>query len=80
MDTHGLPIEHAAIKILELNRHELDPLTLRRECQNYALKCLDMQREDFERLGVSGDWDTPYITLKHNYEAKQIEVFGEMAK
>ncbi|MEN6413644.1 MAG: isoleucine--tRNA ligase [Veillonellales bacterium] len=79
-DTHGLPIEHAAIKILGLNRHELDPLALRRECKQYAFKCLDMQREDFKRLGVSGDWDNPYITLKPEYEAKQIEVFGEMAK
>lgn len=79
-DTHGLPIEHAAIKILGLNRHELNPLDLRRECKNYALQCLDMQREDFKRLGVSGDWDHPYITLLPEYEAKQIEVFGEMAK
>lgn len=79
-DTHGLPIEHAAIKILGLNRHELDPLALRRECKQYAFKCLNMQREDFKRLGVSGDWDNPYITLKPEYEAKQIEVFGEMAK
>lgn len=79
-DTHGMPIEHAAIKILGLNRHELNPLDLRRECKNYALKCLDMQREDFKRLGVSGDWENPYITLKPAYEAKQIEVFGEMAK
>ncbi|MEG6585972.1 isoleucine--tRNA ligase [Dendrosporobacter sp. 1207_IL3150] len=79
-DTHGLPIEHAAIKILGLNRHELDPLELRRECKQYALKCLDMQREDFKRLGVNGDWDNPYITLNPQYEAKQIEVFGEMAK
>ena len=79
-DTHGLPIEHAAIKILGLNRHELDPLDLRRECRQYALKCLDMQREDFKRLGVAGDWDHPYITLNAPYEGKQIEVFGEMAK
>lgn len=79
-DTHGLPIEHAAIKILGLNRHELNPLDLRRECKEYALKCLDMQREDFKRLGVGGDWDKPYVTLFPAYEAKQIEVFGEMAK
>lgn len=79
-DTHGMPIEHAAIKILGLNRHELNPLDLRRQCKEYALKCLDMQREDFKRLGVSGDWDNPYITLYPEYEAKQIEVFGEMAK
>ena len=79
-DTHGLPIEHAAIKILGLNRHELDPLDLRRECKQYALKCLDMQREDFKRLGVNGDWDNPYITLIPDYEAQQIGVFGEMAQ
>lgn len=79
-DTHGLPIEHAAIKILGLNRHELNPLDLRRECKNYALACVDGQREDFKRLGINGDWDNPYITLKPEYEAKQIEVFGEMAK
>ncbi len=79
-DTHGLPIEHAAIKILGLNRHELNPLDLRRECKNYALKCLDGQREDFKRLGVNGDWDHPYVTLRPGYEARQIEVFGEMAK
>ncbi|MDR3589363.1 MAG: isoleucine--tRNA ligase [Negativicutes bacterium] len=79
-DTHGMPIEHAAIKILGLNRHELDPLDLRRECKQYALKCLDTQREEFKRLGVAGDWDHPYITLVPPYEAKQIEVFGEMAK
>ena len=79
-DTHGLPIEHAAIKILGLNRHELNPLDLRRECKQYALKCLDLQREDFKRLGVSGDWDHPYVTLYPEYEAKQIEVFGAMAK
>ena len=79
-DTHGLPIEHAAIKILGLNRHELNPLDLRRECKQYALQCLDLQREDFKRLGVSGDWDHPYVTLHPEYEAKQIEVFGAMAK
>jgi len=78
-DTHGMPIEHAAIKILGLNRHELNPLDLRRECRQYALQCLDMQREDFKRLGVNGDWDHPYITLEPAYEAKQIGVFGTMA-
>ena len=78
-DTHGLPIEHAAIKILGLNRHELDPLTLRAECHNYALKYLDIQREDFKRLGVIGDWENPYATLHKTYEGAQIQVFGDMA-
>lgn len=79
-DTHGMPIEHAAIKILGLNRHELNPLDLRRKCREYALKCLDEQREDFKRLGVCGDWENPYITLRHAYEAEQIKVFGAMAQ
>lgn len=79
-DTHGLPIEHAAIKILGLNRHELNPLELRKKCREYALQYVDIQREDFKRLGVIGDWENPYITLVPEYEAKQIEVFGAMAK
>ncbi len=79
-DTHGLPIEHAAVKILGLNRHELDPLELRRECKEYALKFVSTQRDDFKRLGVGADWDNPYVTLRREYEAKQIGVFGEMAK
>lgn len=79
-DTHGMPIEHAAIKNLGLNRHELDSLVLRKECHDYALKWIDEQRTDFKRLGVLGDWDHPYITMTHDYEAVQIHVFGEMAK
>lgn len=79
-DTHGMPIEHAAIKNLGLNRHELDTLVLRKECHDYALKWIDEQRTDFKRLGVLGDWDHPYITMTNDYEAVQIHVFGEMAK
>lgn len=79
-DTHGMPIEHTAIKNLGLNRHELDTLVLRKECHDYALKWIDEQRTDFKRLGVLGDWDHPYITMTHDYEAVQIHVFGEMAK
>ena len=41
---------------------------------------VDRQREQLKRLGVSGDWDNPYITLTNDYEAAQIKVFGEMAK
>lgn len=75
-----MPIEHAAIKNLGLNRNELDPLVLRNECKNYALQWIDIQRNDFKRLGVLGDWDHPYVTLVPDYEAVQIHVFGEMAK
>jgi len=78
-DTHGMPIEHAAIKNLGLDRHALDTLVLRNECRNYALGWIDQQRKDFKRLGVLGDWENPYITLKPAYEEKQIRVFGKMA-
>ncbi|HHT71710.1 MAG: isoleucine--tRNA ligase [bacterium] len=78
-DTHGMPIEHAAIKKLRLDRAEITPLQLRRHCEEYARHFVDVQMEEFKRLGVRGDWDDPYLTLKPAYEAKQIEVFGAMA-
>ena len=79
-DTHGLPIEQRAIKELGLKRHEVGPVKFRQACKDFAMKYLGIQREAFKRLGVRGDWEHPYITLKPEFEAKQIEVFGEMAK
>ncbi|MEW6182658.1 MAG: isoleucine--tRNA ligase [Bacillota bacterium] len=78
-DTHGLPIEQQAIKTLGINRHRMKPVEFRRHCREYALKFVDIQRKEFERLGVRGDWRNPYLTLIPEYEARQIEVFGEMA-
>src|SRR6056297_848025 len=80
-DTHGLPIEHQVTK--EMSDEEREELTvgeLREKCTNYALKYIDRQREQFKRLGVWGEWENPYLTLAPEYEVKQIEVFGEMAK
>ncbi|MFZ5944107.1 MAG: isoleucine--tRNA ligase [Bacillota bacterium] len=79
-DTHGLPIELQAIKALGINRHEIDKVNFRRHCQEYALKYIGIQREQFKRLGVRGDWENPYLTLDKEFEAEQIGVFGEMAK
>jgi len=79
-DTHGLPTELQAIKEKGLKRHEVGPVVFRQACEEIAMKYLDIQRESFKRLGVMGDWDNPYITLKPEFEAKQIEVFGQMAK
>lgn len=79
-DTHGLPIEQQAIKILGLNRHAQDPVEFRKCCREFALKYVELQKKQFKRLGVRGDWDNPYITLKPKFEAVQIGVFGEMAK
>jgi isoleucyl-tRNA synthetase len=79
-DTHGLPIEQQAIKNLGLDRNKTNVVEFRQHCRDYALKYVDLQREQFKRLGVRGDWDNPYLTLKPAFEAVQIKVFGEMAK
>ena len=80
-DTHGLPIEHQVTsEMSDEERAELTVSQLREKCTNYALNYIDRQRDQFKRLGVWGEWDNPYLTLNTNYEVKQIEVFGEMAK
>lgn len=79
-DTHGLPIEQQAIKNMGINRHAIDIVEFRNKCKDYALQFVDIQREEFKRLGVRGDWDHPYFTLMPHFEARQIGVFGEMAK
>ncbi|MFW6410420.1 MAG: isoleucine--tRNA ligase, partial [Halanaerobiales bacterium] len=79
-DTHGLPIEHKVTRELGDKIKELNVEELRKECTDYALKYVERQKEQFKRLGVWGEWENPYITLNNEYEVKQIEVFGEMAK
>jgi len=78
-DTHGLPIEHQIIKTKKINRKEISDLEFRRMCRDYALKYVDVQREQFKRLGVRGDWENPYLTLSPEFEGRQIKVFGTMA-
>lgn len=79
-DTHGLPIEQQAIKNLGIDRNRTDVVEFRRHCHDYAVKYVGLQKEQFKRLGVRGDWDHPYLTLNPQFEAVQIKVFGEMAK
>lgn len=78
-DTHGLPIEQQAIKMMGLDRNKTDVVKFRQHCRDYALKYIDIQKKGFKRLGVRSKWDNPYITLKPEFEAIQIKVFGEMA-
>ncbi|MFF2445921.1 isoleucine--tRNA ligase [Neobacillus sp. NPDC058068] len=78
-DTHGLPIEQALTN-KGVKRKEMTVAEFRELCTKYALEQIDNQRSQFKRLGVRGDWENPYITLKPEYEAQQIKVFGEMAK
>ncbi len=78
-DTHGLPIEQQVIK-MGVDRKGASIPEFREKCKEFALKQVGIQREEFKRLGVLGDWEHPYVTLNKEFEAKQIEVFGEMAK
>ncbi|CAI3259040.1 isoleucine--tRNA ligase [Enterococcus cecorum] len=78
-DTHGLPIEQVLAK-QGVKRKEMDIVEYRKLCHDYALSQVDKQRADFKRLGVSGDWEHPYVTLTPDYEAAQIRVFGKMAE
>ncbi|MGT2960444.1 isoleucine--tRNA ligase [Streptococcus caballi] len=77
-DTHGLPIEQVLAK-QGVKRKELDRAEYLKMCRDYALSQVDKQRNDFKRLGVSADWENPYVTLTPAYEAAQIRVFGAMA-
>ncbi len=79
-DTHGLPIELKAMKSIGVENGAIPPLELRKHCREFAMSYVDNQRDQFMRLGVLGDFKDPYLTLKPEFEARQIEVFGEMAK
>lgn len=77
-DTHGLPIENALSKDKKVNRKEIDVAEFRELCKDFALEQVDIQRQQFRRLGILGEWDAPYMTLDKKYEAAQIRLFGEM--
>ncbi|MEK3935173.1 isoleucine--tRNA ligase [Sporosarcina sp. FSL W7-1349] len=78
-DTHGLPIEQALVN-KGVKRKEHSVAEFRKMCEDYAYSQIDSQRSQFKRIGVRGDWENPYITLKPAFEARQIQVFGDMAK
>ena len=79
-DTHGLPIESALTKNEGVDRKQFSLAEFRQMCEEYALRQVDGQKTSFKRLGVTGEWDNPYITLTPDYEAAQIRVFGKMAE
>ncbi|WP_186566694.1 isoleucine--tRNA ligase [Lawsonibacter celer] len=79
-DTHGLPIESAILKNKKIKRDQLTTSEFREKCKQYALDFVDKQRSQFKRLGVLGEWENPYLTLKPTFEAKQVEIFGKMAE
>ena len=71
-DCHGLPIEYKVVK----ESRELSPLEVRKKCEAFARKFIDIQREQFKRLGVFGDWEHPYLTMDPKYEAEILRAFA----
>jgi isoleucyl-tRNA synthetase len=78
-DCHGLPIEHQVDKELGPRRQGLSQLEVRKLCRAYAEKFIDIQREEFKRLGVLGEWNDPYLTMNYEYEAVIVNEFGRFA-
>ncbi|MDE5854703.1 MAG: isoleucine--tRNA ligase [Ruminococcus sp.] len=79
-DTHGLPIELKAMKSIGVENGAIPPVELRKHCHDFAMSHVNNQMKQFKRLGTLGDYEYPYLTLRPDYEARQVEVFGEMAK
>ena len=78
-DTHGLPIEQALTN-KGVKRKEMSVAEFRELCEKYAYEQVENQKSQFRRLGVRADWENPYVTLKPEFESRQIEVFGKMAE
>ena len=79
-DTHGLPIETAVLKDKKVKREDMTVPEFRDKCKEFATQYIGKMTGQFQRLGVLGEWENPYITLLPEFEAKQIEVFGKMAE
>ena len=78
-DCHGLPIEHRVDLELGPRKSEMSQAEIRQYCRKYAEKYIDIQRNEFKRLGVLGEWENPYLTMNFSYEATIIREFGKFA-
>lgn len=77
-DCHGLPIEHQLLKEMKLRKHQVEQIAFREKAYEYALKYVGIQREQFERLGIFGDWQHPYLTLERAYEKVIVDSFAAL--
>jgi isoleucyl-tRNA synthetase len=78
-DCHGLPIEFkVSQEMRKAGNTDADAATIRKACEAYARKYIDLQREQFKRLGVLGDWENPYLTLNKEYEADELRLFADI--
>ncbi len=79
-DCHGLPVEHQLFKELGINKYQITQTEFRKKAHDYALKYVAIQKEQFIRLGVFGDWQKPYLTLTADYEESILVAFNELIK
>lgn len=79
-DCHGLPVEHQLFKELKITKYEIDQVKFRKQAYDYAMKYVAIQRDQFKRLGIMGDWERPYLTLSKNYEAQIVRSFGHLVE
>jgi isoleucyl-tRNA synthetase len=79
-DCHGLPIEHQLLKELKQHKSQVDCVDFRQKAQDYAMKFVGIQREEFKRLGIFGEWDNPYLTLKPEYGYWILKSLGKLHK
>ena len=77
-DNHGMPIESAIIKKNKIDRKKMSIPEFRSACHAFAQNFVEVQMGQFKRLGVSGDWKNPYLTMSPDFEAREVRVFGEM--
>ncbi len=79
-DCHGLPIEHKVGKKLKEKKLNLEKSEIRKQCRVYAQEFVDIQREEFKRLGIFADWENPYLTMNFSYEATIVREFGKFVE
>jgi isoleucyl-tRNA synthetase len=79
-DCHGLPVEHQLFKELGIAKHQIAQADFRKKAYAYAMRFVNIQKEQFKRLGVFGDWDRPYLTLDFQYEEAIVRSLGELVK
>ncbi|MEI6631459.1 MAG: isoleucine--tRNA ligase [bacterium] len=79
-DCHGLPVEHQLFKELKISKYQISQVEFRKKAHQYALRYVEIQKEEFKRLGVFGDWENPYLTLSHEYEEEIVRSFAKLVK
>ena len=79
-DCHGLPVEHQLFKEMGKDKSAVDQVKFRKQARDYAMKYVGIQREEFKRIGVFGDWENPYLTLNEAYEAGIIYAFADLVE